>query len=259
MYHARYIATDGSAGEDVALPTSLFDGVVHEAALHQAVTAHLANRRQGTAHRRNRSAVTGGSRKPWRQKGTGRARQGTIRAAQWRGGGLAFPPQTKSWTRRVPRRIRALARRSAFSSRAAEGRIVVIEGFDFEAPRTKRLVKLLASIEPDGKTLLLTHGVNRALYLSGRNLAGVRVLPFGQEAPYDVIWAGTVVIEEAALARIGDAPAGDVRERRRPIRVRSGSADDPASGDPPEAPTVGAAPSPPTEPVASSDAAEDAA
>lgn len=218
MYEARYINTDGSAGTPVALPDTLFDGVIHEGALHQAITAYLANQRQGTVRRKNRSAVAGGSRKPWRQKGTGRARQGTIRAAQWRGGGLAFPPLPRSWTQRVPRRIRALARTSAFNSRAAEGRVAVIEGFDFEEPKTRRLTRLLDRIDAPGKILFLTHGVNRSLYLSSRNLAGVRVLPFGEESPFDVVWSGTVIIEQAALAGLQAAPAVEDRPRRRPVR-----------------------------------------
>ncbi len=217
MYKARYINTDGSAGNEVTLPVALFDGVIHEGALHQAVTAYLSNQRQGTVQRKNRSAVAGGSRKPWRQKGTGRARQGTIRAVQWRGGGRAFPPQSRSWTQRVPRRIRRLARTSAFNSRASAGRVAVIEGFDFEAPKTRKLTELLATIDLPGKVLFLTHGVNRNLHLSGRNLAGVRVLPFGEESSFDVVWSGTVIIEEAALAGLGErAPTND-RPRRRPI------------------------------------------
>ncbi len=225
MYQARYIRTDGTADGEFTLPDALFDGVIHEGALHQAVTAYLANQRRGTVHRKNRSAVAGGSRKPWRQKGTGRARQGTIRAAQWRGGGLAFPPQHRSWTRRVPKRIRALAHSSAFNSRAAEGRVAVIERFDFDEPRTRKLTQLLAAIAGEGKVLFLTHGVNRDLYLSGRNLAGVRVLPFGQESSYDVVWAGTVIIEEAALATIGDAAEHDGSPRRRPLAGATAAAD----------------------------------
>ena len=95
--------------------------------------------------------------------------------------------------------------------------MAVIEGFDFEEPRTRRLTRLLAAIEGEGKILILTRGVNRELYLSGRNLPGVRVLPFGQESPYDVVWAGTVLIEEAALAAVGDAREPDARPRRRPL------------------------------------------
>ena len=217
MYQAPYFNTDGSAGSEVTLPSGLFNGVIHEAAVHQVIKAHLANQRQGSAAKKNRAAVSGGSRKPWRQKGTGRARAGTIRAAQWRGGGRAFPPQPQSWTQRVPRRVRALARTSAFNSRAEAGRVAVIEGFDFDAPTTRKLTTLLGTLDRPGKLLFLTHGVNRDLYLSGRNLPGVRVMPFGLESTYDVVWSGTVVIEEAALATIGDATPADTRARRRPI------------------------------------------
>ena len=112
MYQARYYKTDGSPGPEVSLPEALFDGVVNEGVLHHVIKAYLANQRQGTASGKNRSAVAGGSRKPWRQKGTGRARQGTIRAAQWTGGGMAFPPQPHSWRQRVPKKVRSLARRS---------------------------------------------------------------------------------------------------------------------------------------------------
>lgn len=230
MYQASYFKTDGSAGSEVTLPSSFFNGVIHEGALHQAVTAYLANQRQGTASKRNRSAVRGGSRKPWRQKGTGRARQGTIRAVQWRGGGRAFPPQPRSWTQKIPKRVRALARTSAFNSRAAEGRVAVIEGFDFEAPKTRELTNLLDKLDQPGKILFLTHGVNRDLYLSGRNLAGVRVLPFGTESPYDVVWSGTLVIEEAALEALGDAPEQEDRARRRPL-PRETAAEPEADGE----------------------------
>ncbi len=222
MYQAPYFKTDGSAGSEVTLPDSLFNGVIHEGALHQAVTAYLANQRQGTASKRNRSAVRGGSRKPWRQKGTGRARQGTIRAVQWRGGGRAFPPRPRSWTQKIPKRVRALARTSAFNSRAAAGRVAVIEGFDFEVPRTRELTKLLDKLDQPGKILFLTHGLNRELYLSGRNLPEVRVLPFGTESPYDVVWSGTLVIEEAALEGLGDVPAQEEeRARRRPLQLET--------------------------------------
>lgn len=218
MYQAPYFRTDGSAAEsEVTLPGALFDGVIHEAVLHQVVKAQLANRRQGTASAKNRSAVAGGSRKPWRQKGTGRARQGTIRASQWKGGGMAFPPRPHSWNQKIPRRMRALARSSAYNSRAEAGRVAVIEGFDFEAPRTRKLARLLGKLERPGKILFLTNGLNRELYLSGRNLPGVRVMPFGMESTYDVVWSGTVIIEEAALATVGDAAAADERPRRRPL------------------------------------------
>ncbi len=217
MYQARYYKADGSPGSQVSLPSSLFDGVVNESALHQVIKAYQANRRQGTGSAKGRSQVAGGSRKPWRQKGTGRARQGTIRAAQWAGGGVAFPPKPHSWNQKVPRKLKALARRSAFNDRAEAGRVVVIEALSAEAPKTRWLITLLASMETEGKVLVLTDGVKQNVHLSGRNLPEVQVLPFGTESPYDVIWSGTVVIEEGALEAVSAAAKASPRARRRPV------------------------------------------
>lgn len=199
MYKAPYFKTDGSKGRARALPEWLFDGVVNEPVLHQAVKAYLANQRQGTAAAKNRSAVAGGSRKPWRQKGTGRARQGTIRAAQWTGGGVAFPPQPHSWREKLPRKIRALARRSAFNARAQEDRVVLIDALSMEEPKTAEIRDYLASIGAEGKVLLLTDGIKRNVYLSARNLPGVEVRPFKDASTYELLWASTVIIERDAL------------------------------------------------------------
>ena len=199
MHTAHYYQSDGSPGGARRLPAIPFDGVVNEGVLHQVVKAQLANRRRGTGAGKNRAAVSGGTRKPWRQKGTGRARQGTTRAAQWTGGGLAFPPQPHSWRTSVPRKVRALARRSALNARAEDGRVLLIEPLRYDAPRTSRLAACLDAIEAPGKVLLLTDGNKRNVYLSSRNLRGVRVRPFGEESAYDVLWAATVVIEDGAL------------------------------------------------------------
>jgi large subunit ribosomal protein L4 len=208
MFKARYYKADGKKGRARALPDVLFDGVVNEAVLHQVVKAYLANQRQGTASAKNRSAVSGGSRKPWRQKGTGRARQGTIRAAQWEGGGRAFPPIPHSWNQKVPRKVKALARRSAFNVRAEDERVVLVDAFTLDAPRTAALRDYLASIELGGrKVLILTDGMNEAVYLSARNLPNVEVRPFGEEAAYDILWANEVVIERGAVDRLGSAAA----------------------------------------------------
>lgn len=209
MYKARYYKADGSKGRARALPASLFDGTVNEPVLHQVVKAYLANQRQGTAAAKNRSAVAGGSRKPWRQKGTGRARQGTIRAAQWTGGGLAFPPVPHSWNQRVPKKVKALARRSALNDRAEQERVILIDDLDFDTPSTSRLVKYLKSIEAEGKTLVLTNGIKRNVYLSARNEPELEVRVFGQESPYDLLWAGTVVIERTALDGIEAGAKGE--------------------------------------------------
>lgn len=199
MAKARYYKADGKKGRARELPDELFGGEVNPSVLHFVVKAHLANRRQGTGSARNRARVRGGSRKPWRQKGTGRARQGTIRAAQWSGGGLAFPPQPHSWRQRVPRKVRAAARRSALSARAAEDRVVLIDALDFESPATRRLVKYLDGIEAGGKVLLLTDGLSGNVVLSARNAPEIQVRPFGDESAYDILWSTTVVIERSAL------------------------------------------------------------
>ncbi|MDE2773843.1 MAG: 50S ribosomal protein L4 [Gemmatimonadota bacterium] len=205
MYKARYYKVDGKRGRARALPDTLFDGVVNEPVLHQAVKAYLANQRQGTAAAKTRSDVSGGGRKPFRQKGTGRARQGTIRAAHMDGGGRAFPPIPRSYRQKLPRKVKALARRSALNSRAQGERIVLVDGFQFERPKTGRLREYLGSITASGNVLILSDGVKENLYLSARNLPDVRVLPFGDESAYDVLWAGTVVIEREAVDRLRSA------------------------------------------------------
>lgn len=199
MHTVHYYQADGSPGGDRLLPAVPFDGVVNEGVLHQVVRAHLSNQRQGAAAAKNRAAVAGGTHKPWRQKGTGRARAGTVRAAQWTGGGLAFPPQPHSWRTSLPRKVRALARRSALNTRAEAGRVMLIGSLDYEAPRTRRLVDYLQAIGTSGKVLLLTAGNKRNVYLSARNIPDVRVLPFGEEAAYDLLWAATIVIEADAI------------------------------------------------------------
>lgn len=214
MFKASYYKADGKKGRARALPAVLFDGVVNEGVLHQVVKAYLANQRQGTASAKNRSAVRGGSRKPWRQKGTGRARQGTIRAAQWSGGGRAFPPIPHSWNQRIPRKVRALARRSAFNARAEDDRVVLVDAFSMDAPKTADLRSYLAAIDlADRKVLILTDGVKETVYLSARNLQRVEVRPFGYESVYDILWADVVVIERGALDALADeAPAPETED-----------------------------------------------
>lgn len=203
---ARYFKADGEAGSSTSLPTEPFDGVVHEESMYAAVTAYLANQRQGTASAKTRSEVSGGGRKPYRQKGTGRARHGTIRSPIWRGGGIVFPPTPRSHRRQLPKKVRRLARRSAFNARAAEDRVVVVQDLNFEEPKTRRLVQLIEKIgAADGKVLILTNGSQDNVYLSARNIQSVTVRPYGDESAYDVLWADTVLIEEGALAAGGQS------------------------------------------------------
>src|SRR5213083_1415318 len=143
-FQAAAYTARGTARDAVALPDELFDGTVNVPVMHQAVKAYLANQRQGNAATKIRKYVAGGNQKPWKQKGTGRARQGSIRAPQWVGGGTVFGPIPRSYAQYVPRQVRQLARKSAFNARARENSIFIIDGFAFDAPKTKQLADLIA-------------------------------------------------------------------------------------------------------------------
>jgi large subunit ribosomal protein L4 len=198
---AKAYTTEGKArSAGVELPADLFDGTVNETALHQVVKAIRAHQRQGTASTKNRAKMTSGGRKPWRQKGTGRARAGTIRSPLWRGGAVVFGPQPRDYGTRVSKKVRQLATRSALNARALEGDLVVIEPFALEEPHTKDIVRLMSGLEiQSGNTLILTDGLKKNVYLSGRNIPGVQIRPWGEASAYDVLWADVVVVEETAL------------------------------------------------------------
>jgi large subunit ribosomal protein L4 len=184
-----------------ALPTDFFDGTVNQPVLHEAVKVYLANQRQGTHATKTRGLVSGGNQKPWKQKGTGRARQGSIRSPLWPGGGKVFGPQPRDYRLAIPRKVKQLARKSALNARAAEGNLYVVERLEQTTPRTRELVALLATLEvAERKVLVLTHGVSQALVLSARNLPRVDVLPFGDASAYDILWAEVIVVEEPALS-----------------------------------------------------------
>lgn len=202
---APKIKMDGTAAGEQELPAALFDGVVHEPAMWQAVKAYLANRRAGTASTKNRSAVRGGNSKPWRQKGTGRSRQGSIRSPQWRGGGRVFGPTAdRNYKETVPKKLKWLARRSAYNARAEDGRLLVAEAFELDAPKTAAIREMLKAAEVGGNVLILTDGHKEVVWKSARNLRGVEVRPFGQESAYNVLWADTVIVEAAALERAAE-------------------------------------------------------
>jgi large subunit ribosomal protein L4 len=203
MFKAPFFTAAGKQQGEQDLPESLFDGEVHEPAMWQAVKAYLANQRQATAATKTRAVVSGGNKKPWRQKGTGRARQGSIRAPQWRGGGNVFGPRAnRNFHEDLPKQVKRLARRSAFNARAQDGSVILVEALKIDAPRTKDVVNLLETTGAEGNTLILTNGNNTNVWMSARNLEGVQVRPFGEESTYDVLWADTVIIEASALEKV---------------------------------------------------------
>ncbi len=196
----HYSASGAKKSAEFALPGAYFDGDVNEAVMHTAVRAYLNNQRQGTAATKTRSFVSGGNQKPWKQKGTGRARAGSSRSPLWRGGGIVFGPSPRDYRTDIPRKVRLLARRSALNTRAATGGMVVVEALAFTSPKTGQLVELLTKLGiAEKKVLILTHGVHEALYLSSRNLPRVHVMNYAEAAAYDVLWADVVVVEEGAL------------------------------------------------------------
>ena len=224
----HYSAAGAKRDAAFALPADPFDGTVNEPVLHQAVKVFLNNQRQGTAKTKSRSFVSGGNQKPWKQKGTGRARQGSTRAPHWRGGGIVFGPTPRDYRTEIPRKVKQLARKSALNARAREGALHVVEQFAFRTPKTARLAALLASLGlADRKVLVLSAATNEALYLSGRNLLSVDVMPFAQASAYDVLWADAVVVEEGALTgetrELGaeELPALPERERRAPVEAKA--------------------------------------
>src|SRR2546427_4366579 len=172
MIEAPYFSAAGAKKKAVRLPEALFDGTVNEDAMHRAVVTFLANQRQGTHATKTRRFVTGGNQKPWRQKGTGRARQASTRPPHWRHGGIVFGPHPRSYRLGIPKKMRQLAKKSALNARAREGALFVVDALEYEKPKTKTLAELLAKLGvAEKKVLVVTAGAGRAhhVYLSGRD------------------------------------------------------------------------------------------
>ena len=196
---AAYTA-GGTERERVDLPGDLFDGIINMPVMHQAVKAYLSNQRLGLAYTKTRGLVTGGNQKPWKQKGTGRARQGSRRAPHFVGGGTVFGPTGRKYNQTVPRQIRTLARKSALNARAREESLIVIDNFNYDAPSTKQLLSLLGALGvADKKVLVLTDGMKQNVFLSGRNLQRTHVMPYADVSTYHILWSDVVLVESSAL------------------------------------------------------------
>jgi large subunit ribosomal protein L4 len=188
----------------VDLDPAIFGIEPNTAVMHQVVTAQLANRRAGTQSTKTRAEVAGGGAKPWKQKGTGRARQGTIRAPQWRGGGVALGPKPRSYAQSTPKKMVRLALRSALSDRHAEGRVLVVDEWGWEGPSTKSATAALASLGLSGKVLVVLNRSDEGVWLSLRNLPDVHVIDVGELNTYDVLASDWVVFTTATLPGSGE-------------------------------------------------------
>lgn len=202
MTKVNVLSQTGSSVGEIELNDAIFGIEPNEAVLFDAVIAQRASLRQGNHKTKGRSEVSGGGRKPWRQKGTGRARQGSIRSPQWRGGGIVFGPTPRSYAYKLPKKVRRLALKSALSNKVAETNFVVVDALTLDAPKTKDFVKVLADLSVATKSLIVTADVNENVALSARNIPGVTVLTAEGINVLDLVSANKVVITKDAVAKI---------------------------------------------------------
>ena len=192
---------EGSSVGEIELNDAIFMNQINVPIMHQAVRVYLASLRRGTHSTKNRAAVSGGGKKPWRQKGTGRASFGSSRNPVWRGGGVAFGPTPRDYSIAMPKKMRRAALLSALSSKLADGNLIVIDELDFEAPKTKEMARILANISATNSLVVLGEdALNAALSL--RNITGCEAVPFDGMNTYNVLYHDKLVITKAALALI---------------------------------------------------------
>ena len=198
---------DGGQNGTVELNDAIFAVEVNQNAEYEAILRQRASLRQGTHAVKNRSAVRGGGKKPWRQKGTGRARQGSIRAPQFRGGGIVFGPTPRSYNYRLPRKVRQLAIKSALTEKVAANSFVVVDGLNFDAPKTKEFAGVLNNLNVNEKTLIVVTDDDKFAALSARNLANVTVVTPAGVNILNVVDAQKIVITKSALSQVEEVLA----------------------------------------------------
>ncbi len=207
MPNCSVFDSKGNKVSDIALADSIFGIEPNVSAMHLCVVNYLANQRQGTQSTKTRSEVSGGGKKPWRQKGTGRARQGSTRAPQWTHGGIAHGPKPREYGFSINKKVRKLAMRSALSSKVAAEEMIVLESLELEAIKTKEVVKVLSALETGKKVLIVLPEKNDVIYRSARNIAGVNVSMVNTLNVYDILNSDTIVVLKDAVAKIEEVYA----------------------------------------------------
>ncbi len=187
---------------DIELSDAVFGQKVNKSALHQVVVNYLANQRQGTQSTKTRSEVRGGGIKPWRQKGTGRARQGSIRATQWIKGGIALGPKPRDYRYSVNKKLKTVALKSALSAKVADGEMIVVDNIAFDEIKTKQVVGMLDALKVESKALIVTNEKNDIVVKSARNIAGVATTFMGSLNVYDILKYDVMVITKDAVSKI---------------------------------------------------------
>lgn len=203
------VAVYNMNGENVGtieLNDDIFGLEASESAMHIAVVQYLANHSQGTQSAKTRAEVRGGGRKPWRQKGTGRARQGSTRSPQWTGGGVVFAPKPRDYSFKLNKKVKRLALKSALSTKVAESKIIVLDDLKLDAVKTKDMVKVLANIKIDN-ALIVMDGSNKNVMLSARNIPGVKTAGINTINVYDILKYNTLVVTKEAVAKIEEVYA----------------------------------------------------
>jgi large subunit ribosomal protein L4 len=193
--------TDGkTSGKKIELPKDIFGIEPNDHAIYLSVKSYLANQRQGTHKSKERGEIRGGGKKPWKQKGRGGARAGTIRSPLWVGGGRIFGPKPRDYSQAIPKKVKALARKSALSYKMKDEQIIVIEDFNFEQPKTKEFISMLEALNiTDKKVLLLTNGKQNSVYRSGRNIPRVKVLEANKASAYDILNNQVLLMQKSTV------------------------------------------------------------
>jgi large subunit ribosomal protein L4 len=202
MPKVSVLSQTGSSVGDIELNEAIFGIEPNEAVLFEALVQQRASLRQGNHKVKTRAEVAGGGRKPWRQKGTGRARQGSIRSPQWRGGGIVFGPTQRSYSYKLPKKVRRLALLSALSTKVRDEEIIVLEGLAFDAPKTKEFTKVLKDLSIDKKALFVTADLDEAVALSARNIPGISVVTANGINVLDLVAHDKLVITKDAVQKI---------------------------------------------------------
>ena len=193
---------DGTTNGEIELNSEIFGIEPNETVVFDAVIMQRASLRQGTHAVKNRSAVSGGGRKPWRQKGTGRARQGSIRSPQWRGGGIVFGPTPRSYSYKLPKKVRRLAIKSVLSQKVLDNKLVVVEALQFDAPKTKEFAQVLSNLNVDTKVLVVVESSNDFALLAARNIPNVTIVDETDVTVLDVVNNDKLLFTKAALSKV---------------------------------------------------------
>ena len=191
---------------DIELSETVFGQPVNAAVMHEVVVAHLANCRQGTQSAKTRAEVSGGGKKPWRQKGTGRARQGSTRSPQWRHGGVVFAPKPRDYTIRVNKKVKRLAMKSALSSKVEENEVIVFDALNIEAPKTKEMVKVLKAVDVN-KALIVLADKDEAVERASANIQGVKTTLVGTLNVYEILKYEKLILTKASVEKIEEVYA----------------------------------------------------